>query len=202
MVRSNSWNKIWSLKSIRWSLIEKSKWGRSGFDPWVGQIPWRRERLPTPVLLPEEFHGQGGPWWLQSMGSQRVDTTKSGHNWASNMYPCTLIFFSYLILIWYLLLFKLGWSILSLLCWSQQCRPELQQTHLIALFFMASDFLLQEGDIPPHLGNRHIVRHHLIKMSWVCPWPVNFQSIPKSKTNCFWIICSTTARWEQGDHKS
>ena len=24
--------------------------GRLGFDPWVGMIPWRRERLPTPVL--------------------------------------------------------------------------------------------------------------------------------------------------------
>ena len=21
----------------------------TGFDPWVGKIPWRRERLPTPV---------------------------------------------------------------------------------------------------------------------------------------------------------
>jgi len=21
---------------------------RPGFDPWVGKIPWRRERLPTP----------------------------------------------------------------------------------------------------------------------------------------------------------
>jgi len=21
-----------------------------GFDPWVGKIPWRRERLPTPVF--------------------------------------------------------------------------------------------------------------------------------------------------------
>ena len=26
--------------------------------PWVGEIPWRREWLPTPVLLPGEFHGQ------------------------------------------------------------------------------------------------------------------------------------------------
>ena len=25
---------------------------------WVGKIPWRREWLPTPVLLPGEFHGQ------------------------------------------------------------------------------------------------------------------------------------------------
>ena len=27
-------------------------------DPWVRKIPWRREWLPTPVLLPGEFHGQ------------------------------------------------------------------------------------------------------------------------------------------------
>ena len=25
---------------------------------WVGKISWRREWLPTPVLLPGEFHGQ------------------------------------------------------------------------------------------------------------------------------------------------
>ena len=36
--------------------------GRSGFDPWVGKIPWRRERLPTPVLWPGEFHGLYSPW--------------------------------------------------------------------------------------------------------------------------------------------
>ena len=26
-------------------------------DPWVGNIPWRREWLPTPVFWPGEFHG-------------------------------------------------------------------------------------------------------------------------------------------------
>ena len=26
-------------------------------DLWVGKMPWRRERLPTPVLWPGEFHG-------------------------------------------------------------------------------------------------------------------------------------------------
>ena len=36
-----------------------------GFDPWVGRIPWRRERLPPPVFWPGELHGL-------SMGSQRV----------------------------------------------------------------------------------------------------------------------------------
>ena len=28
------------------------------FDPWVGKIPWRRERQPTPVFFPGEFNGQ------------------------------------------------------------------------------------------------------------------------------------------------
>ena len=29
----------------------------TGFDPWVRKIPWRSERLPTPVFWPGEFHG-------------------------------------------------------------------------------------------------------------------------------------------------
>ena len=41
--------------------------GRPEFNPWVGKIPWRRERLPTPVFWPREFHGL-----CKSMGSQRV----------------------------------------------------------------------------------------------------------------------------------
>ena len=28
------------------------------FDPWVGKIPWRRKREPTPVFLPGKSHGQ------------------------------------------------------------------------------------------------------------------------------------------------
>ena len=28
------------------------------FDPWVGEIPWKRTWQPTPVFLPGEFHGQ------------------------------------------------------------------------------------------------------------------------------------------------
>ena len=29
--------------------------GRPGFNPWLGKIPCRRERLPTPVFWPGEF---------------------------------------------------------------------------------------------------------------------------------------------------
>ena len=35
---------------------------RPGFDPWVRKIPWRRERLPTPIFCPGEFHGLYNPW--------------------------------------------------------------------------------------------------------------------------------------------
>ena len=34
---------------------------RPRFHPWVGKIPWRRKRLPTPVFWPREFHGLYGP---------------------------------------------------------------------------------------------------------------------------------------------
>ena len=43
--------------------------GRLGFDPWVGKIPWRMERLPTPVFWPGEFHGLYSPW-----GRKELDT--------------------------------------------------------------------------------------------------------------------------------
>ena len=35
---------------------------RHGFDPWVGKIPWRSERLSTPVFWPGEFHGLYSLW--------------------------------------------------------------------------------------------------------------------------------------------
>ena len=45
-------------------------------DPWVGKIPWRRERLPTPVFLPEESPWTEEPGGLQSMGRKEQDTTE------------------------------------------------------------------------------------------------------------------------------
>ena len=44
---------------------------RPGFDPWVGKIPCRRERLPTPVFWPGEFHGQYSP-----LGCKESDMTE------------------------------------------------------------------------------------------------------------------------------
>jgi len=34
----------------------------TGFDPWIGKIHWRRERLPTPVFWPGEFHEVSKSW--------------------------------------------------------------------------------------------------------------------------------------------
>ena len=46
---------------------------------WVRKIPWRRVWLPTPVILPGEFHGQRSLVGYKSMKSQRVR-----HNWVTN----------------------------------------------------------------------------------------------------------------------
>ena len=46
------------LSWLPWWLLGR----RPGFDPWVGEIPWRREWLPTPVFWPREFHGLYSPW--------------------------------------------------------------------------------------------------------------------------------------------
>ena len=58
---------------------------RPRFSPWVGKIPWRMERLPTPVFWPRKFHGLYSPW-----GHKESDTNE----WLSHVflfpYPCYL----------------------------------------------------------------------------------------------------------------
>ena len=41
------------------------------WETWVGKIPWRRERLPTPVFWPGEFHGLYSP-----LGHKELNTTE------------------------------------------------------------------------------------------------------------------------------
>ena len=57
---------------LEWVAFPFSR-GSSQPRDFVGKIPWRREKLPTPVCLPGEFHE---PVRLQSMGSQKVR-----HDW-------------------------------------------------------------------------------------------------------------------------
>ena len=47
---------MWELLGLPGTSVGKKiclQCGRPGFNPWVGKIPCRRERLPTPVSGPE-----------------------------------------------------------------------------------------------------------------------------------------------------
>jgi len=45
--------------------------GDLGSIPGLRRFPWRRERLPTPVFWPGEFHGLHSPW-----GREESDMTE------------------------------------------------------------------------------------------------------------------------------
>ena len=50
----------------------------NAFDPWVGKMPWRRARQPTPGFLPGESHGQRSLVGCSPYtGSQRVSHNRS-----------------------------------------------------------------------------------------------------------------------------
>ena len=53
----------------------------SGFNPWAGKVPWRRERLPTLVFKPGEFHELYSLW-----GHKESDMTEwlSLRSWGPN----------------------------------------------------------------------------------------------------------------------
>ena len=48
----------------------------TGFDLWVGKTPWRRKWQPTPVLLPEKFHGLRSLVGYSPWGHKELDMTE------------------------------------------------------------------------------------------------------------------------------
>ena len=47
------------------------------WETWVGRIPWRRERLPTPVFWSGEFHGLYSPWSCKELDrTERLSLSK------------------------------------------------------------------------------------------------------------------------------
>ena len=53
----------WPFGFPRWLSVKESVYQyrsrrRHQFNPWVGKIPWRRKRQPTPVFLPRKPQGQ------------------------------------------------------------------------------------------------------------------------------------------------
>ena len=72
------------LKTIYWSMIgppwlKESACNAGGprFDPWVGNIPWRREWLQTPVFLPGKSCGQRSLAVYSLWGLGESDRTES-----------------------------------------------------------------------------------------------------------------------------
>ena len=49
---------------------------RSGLDPWVRKISWRRKWQPTPVFLPGESHGQKSLVGCSPQSHDELDMTK------------------------------------------------------------------------------------------------------------------------------
>ena len=52
---------------------------RPGFRSWVGKIPWRRKRQPSPVLLPGKSHGLRSLVGYSQWGCEESDTTERLH---------------------------------------------------------------------------------------------------------------------------
>ena len=63
---------------LRWQSICLRR-GRPGFDPWVGQIPWRSKWQPTPVFLPGKSHGRRSLVGYSPRGRKELDATERLH---------------------------------------------------------------------------------------------------------------------------
>ena len=51
-----------------------------GSIPGLGRLPWRRERITTPVFWPREFHGLYSPWGSkESATTERISLLLSSH---------------------------------------------------------------------------------------------------------------------------
>ena len=76
---AKNWTQLSNWTDLNWWL---SRWRihlqcrRPGIDPWVGKIPWRRERLCIPVFCPGESHGLYSPRGLkESDTNERLSLT-------------------------------------------------------------------------------------------------------------------------------
>ena len=67
----NCYNICWIRK---WRICLQCR--RLRFSPWVGKIPWRRKRQPTPAFLPGESHGQRSLAGYSPWGRKESDMTE------------------------------------------------------------------------------------------------------------------------------
>ena len=66
----------WIKKKNYLNTSMRGTW-RHRFDPWVGNIPWRRKWQPTPVFLPGKSHGQRSLASYSPWGHKESDMTEA-----------------------------------------------------------------------------------------------------------------------------
>ena len=82
----------WTELNPRWCSGKESackcrRHNRGRFNSWVRKIPWSRKWQPTPVYLPEKFHGQKSLSGYSLVGRKGLDTIE--HTCA---YLCTSLY--------------------------------------------------------------------------------------------------------------
>ena len=67
-ITAESSDKMWSTEEGNGKLLQYSCLENPVNNiKRVGKIPWKRERLPTPVFWPGEFHGLYSPWGFKEL---------------------------------------------------------------------------------------------------------------------------------------
>ena len=62
----------------QWRIhLQCRRHGRSGFDSWVGKIPWRGKCPSTPVFLLGKYHGQMSLVGYSPWGHKELDLTQA-----------------------------------------------------------------------------------------------------------------------------
>ena len=81
----------WSWKDRPVNAGDKGE-RRHGFDPWVRKIPWSRKWQPTPVFLPEKYHGQRSLVDYSPWGYKELDTTEHATHVLLNPYKMLVMY--------------------------------------------------------------------------------------------------------------
>ena len=79
VAKSQTWLSHWTELNPRWcsgkeSACQCRRHNRGRFNSWVRKIPWSRKWQPTPVSLPEKFHGQKSLSGYSLVGRKELDT--------------------------------------------------------------------------------------------------------------------------------
>ena len=74
---------LWRASLVAQLVKNSPAMWETGFDPWVGKIPWRREWLPIPVFWPREFLGLYSLWGYKELDmTEQLSLSPSNAKWS------------------------------------------------------------------------------------------------------------------------